>query len=384
MTTPIGVKDNALIVKDGVIAVGCDCCCGECETHAYSVSGIPPQPCAGELIHTETITIPAKFSLPCLVKVVGGVDDELAINGSRIPYTLTSYSGNPCSVKYEHIVPVQNSSAGPCPGAHVAYTCFYSSERTFDISLYNNFSAPSGYALSICFGGSCAVPPPYGACCEYPCSGCSIEARPQVSQTETNCLALGYGSEEFPPLKVSRTAIFTEITDALPIQWATGYPAALAGMGITRYWIVFDSSEFPWCAMCGGELNTDLAIKYRWRLLYVDCVNEYPPRLKQIGGMGFEPFAGKTQWDGSTYPVSSDGTWQDTEGEEISGCRPEATSINFLPFRGNPYMTCVPICSQTLLDECVVAGFVNPSWYEGATCEAVCQTMRTNNDNLLP
>jgi hypothetical protein len=334
-------------------------------------------------VHTQTITIPAKFSLPCRVKIAGGVDDDLEVNGTRVRYQLSEYSTT-CAVQYEHIESVENYGASNCPGAHLIYYCFLSYERTFTISLLDNFGDASGYDLQICFGGNCVEPPPFGACCEYPCDGCTIEAQPQVSQTETNCLFLGYGSEEFPPLKVSRTSIFTEITGAMPIQWATGYPAALAGMGITRYWIVFDSSESPWCTMCGGELNTDLALKYRWRLLYVDCVNEYPPRLKQLGGRGFEPpFAGKTQWDGSTYPVSSDGTWQDTEGKEISGCRPEATSIDFLAFRGTPYMTCLPICSQTLLDECVVAGSVNPSWYEGATCEAVCRTI-TDFGNPLP
>ena len=363
---------------------GCRCCdsCGECTQHTYQTLGtrLPVGFCKNELIHTEIVTIPEKFSLPCRVRVTGPlVDDDLEVNGTRVRQQLTTYS-TPCAVRPEHIEPVTDQPTRFCPSPSMPYYCFLSYERTLTISVFDNFGGLARYALDICYGGTCVEQPPLGACCEYHCDGCTIEARPQVSQTETNCLALGYGSDEFPPLKISRTAIFTEMTDDLPIQWAAGYPAALAVMGITRYWIVLDSSESPWCTMCGGELNTDSARKYRWRLLYVDCVSVHPPMLKQSGD-GFEPFAGKTWWDGSTYPVSSDGTWEDTAEKEISACRPEATSIDFLPFRSNPSMTCVPkSCLQTFRDQCVVDGSVNPSWYEGAPCEAC----RTVTDNPLP
>ena len=369
---------------------GCRCCvsCGECESHTYSVGGLPLGTCRNQLLQTKTITIPEKFFLPCRVALAGSVDDDLEVNGQRVRYQLSEFSTT-CAVKYDHIQSVTNFGASQCPGAHYVYHCFLSYERTFTIALFDNFGDSSGYDLQVCFGGGCVEPPPFGACCEYPCDGCTIQARPQLTAIDTNCLQLGYGSEEFPPIEYSRTAIFSSMTDNLPIQWAAGYPAALTAQGITKYWIVLDSSENPWCTMCGGELYTDLAVKYRWRLLYVDCVNEYPPKLKDFSGgiesdpcgVSVQPFVGKTQWDGSAYPVCSDGTWQDTEGKEISGCRPDATSIEFLPFRGNPYMTCVPICSQTLLDECVEAGSINPSWFGNSPCEVSCVT---RTDNPLP
>ena len=363
---------------------GCRCCgsCGDCETHSYSIGGLPLGTCRNQLVHTKTITIPEKFSLPCRVKIAGGVDDDLEVNGTRVRYQLSEYSTT-CAVRYEHIESVENYGASNCPGAHLIYYCFLSYERTFTISLFDNFGDASGYDLQICFGGGCVEPPPLGACCEFKCDDCSIQPQSTVSQEVRECQQLGVFSEEFPQLAASRQNVWSELPTNAPVQWATNYPAALSGK---RFWIVRDGSEYAWCGRCGNEVIQDLAYKYRWYIVWLDCVNSSPPTLRQISGA--DAFVGKLDESGARVPVEESGAWStpvlvDGNGDAYpASCRPSPSSLAMPAYRPLPFLTCRPTCSSETEAGCNSKS-ASAIWYQGAPCETACVTY-TTNPNPLP
>lgn len=128
------------------------CCCQFCEcidgvltegtnfhpqtlTYNYSENtGYLGPVCSFTYIRSEqTITIPNAISLPVVVVLTGGVNDDLVVNGAVIQEGKFPFGGSPCN------------------GAHDVNYCFVSNSRTFTLATKDNYGAGMGADITIRF-----------------------------------------------------------------------------------------------------------------------------------------------------------------------------------------------------------------------------------------
>lgn len=108
-----------------------DSCCGPCQQVQFAQNNIPNGNCQAVPYGEQTITVPDDCALPVCVRVTGGVDDELLIDG-------------------EVIQPGQ-FPFGACNGAHAVDYSFLLENRSFTVAAGDNHGGGTSYDLEFCF-----------------------------------------------------------------------------------------------------------------------------------------------------------------------------------------------------------------------------------------
>ena len=107
----------------------------------FAVYGISNSHCLAEPFGQRTIYVPADMTLPVSVSVVGGVDDELLIDGRIIQAGQFPFSGS-------------------CNGAHLLSYTFLLDAPSFEVACGDNFGFAATYSLDIDFTPAAAPPTP--------------------------------------------------------------------------------------------------------------------------------------------------------------------------------------------------------------------------------
>jgi hypothetical protein len=318
-----------LIPDCGCCGTGCDCI-----ELQKTVSGLTGVPCRATVVHTETVTIPAVYSLPCVVKIGGAVNDDIRVNGADV--VSGSDMPDPCRVVYQTIIPIYPNAPGKsCREPHVVFYCFLCNTRTFQIQLVNNLADIAAYDIKVCFGRDCPAPPPTGRCCEYGCEDCVISAQPGASVNSPECQLAGAAGR----VKTSSQELYDDIPSDAEVEWASGYPRLL---GRSKYKVVRDTATYDWCGTYEGSAISGTAKKYRWSLVKLDCATNRFPFLVAVNA-----FLGKAKGDGSRMPIESSPFWTTDVGDGY----PPASILDFLSYRIAPKVTCTPICDWPVLEK---------------------------------
>lgn len=182
--------NGAIIAKSGALASAQTCCCA-CPpgSNCISISTggiVGPGNCTPTDSETCRITIPDSYTLPVKIKISGGVDDDLKIDGQTIESGLYPYTPN-CNGA--HGIGTHNGGTGYEKTIN---------NRTFSITLVDNHGGNTGMNITICLD-----PDHEQNVCDPPTYTCGVQS---WNCTSDGCVSVNSESGEFADLSACNSA----------------------------------------------------------------------------------------------------------------------------------------------------------------------------------
>jgi len=168
---PLGSSSNPTIIRPSVDPSNNSTSFGFAKSNStdfINVSANATPHCCGEF-GTQTITVPARFSLPVLVSIVGGADDDLMVNGQII-----------------------NGDNAAADDINYSFVC---NTRTFTVGGWNAqcCGASYGYTISFSSGGSGVTSVSVSPASEWQDSGISLSQGQKFEIKATGGVSWGGG-----------------------------------------------------------------------------------------------------------------------------------------------------------------------------------------------
>ena len=100
---PLYVQNGKLLNKNGTLSTSAGCCCGNSSPCQRCINIYraryqnDTKYCAREDVYELEVNIPAAYSFPLTVRITGGVDDDLKINGTLIEDNVYEFQNEGCN-----------------------------------------------------------------------------------------------------------------------------------------------------------------------------------------------------------------------------------------------------------------------------------------------